>query len=104
MARGYKTGGRQKGVPNKDHAAIRDMIIGALNQVGGMDYLAERAIDSPAAFLTLVGKVLPTQLVGDPDNPVTYVIRGPSPVESTAQWLKLHAPPTIDAESNADVD
>jgi hypothetical protein len=28
----------------------------------------------------------------DPENPVTYVIRGPSPVESTQEWLRLHAP------------
>jgi hypothetical protein len=68
------------------------MVVGALNQVGGLDYLAARAIDSPAAFLTLVGKVLPLQLTGDPDHPVQFVIRGPSPVESAHEWLKVHAP------------
>jgi hypothetical protein len=84
--------GRPKGSLNRDGADIRAMVIGALDKVGGLDYLAARAIDSPAAFLTLVGKVLPLQLQGDPDHPVQFVIRGPSPVESANDWLKLHAP------------
>ena len=107
MARGYKTSGsgRTKGTPNKDTAAIRDMIIGALQQVGGMEYLARQALENPASFMTLVGKVLPTQLTSDPDHPVQFVIRGPSPVESASDWLKLHAPTVIDVETaDADVD
>jgi len=35
------------------------MILGALNEVGGMDYLAQQATANPAAFMTLLGKVLP---------------------------------------------
>jgi hypothetical protein len=101
MSRGGRRegAGRPKGVPNKDNAAIRDMIIGALNQVGGMDYLAARALDTPAAFMTLIGKVLPTQLVGDPNAPIQYVIRGPTPVESTTEWLRIYAPKTVDVET-----
>jgi hypothetical protein len=93
--------GRPKGALNGDGADIRAMVIGALDKVGGLDYLAARAIDSPAAFLTLVGKVLPLQLQGDPDHPVQFVIRGPSPVESANDWLKLHAPTgqIVEAES-----
>jgi hypothetical protein len=68
------------------------MILNALNVVGGCDYLAARALDTPAAFLTLVGKVLPLQLTGDPNNPVTYVLRAPSPVDSATEWLRQHAP------------
>jgi hypothetical protein len=68
------------------------MILGALAGVGGDAYLMRQAEENPAAFMTLVGKVLPLQLVGDPDNPVTYVVRAPSPVESASEWLRLHAP------------
>jgi len=80
---------------------VRAMILSALDQAGGVDYLAAQAQANPAAFLTLVGKVLPLQLVGDPEHPVQFVIRGPSPVESMNDWLKIHAPPklTIEAES-----
>lgn len=57
--RGQKTGGRQKGTPNKDTAELRDMILIALDRAGGVKYLEERAKDTPASFLTLIGKVLP---------------------------------------------
>jgi hypothetical protein len=35
-----------------------------------VDYLVQKAHDNPAAFLTLVGKVLPMQIAGDPNNPL----------------------------------
>jgi len=40
------------------------MILGALDKAGGLDYLAERAVDTPAAFMALVGKVLPLTIQG----------------------------------------
>jgi len=64
MAQGRKTGGRIAGTPNKVTADLRDMILGALEDAGGQAYLHARAIDTPAAFMTLVGKVLPTKLEG----------------------------------------
>lgn len=57
-----KTGGRQKGTPNKDNAAIKDMITQALNKAGGVDYLTRQADENPTAFMGLIGKVLPLQL------------------------------------------
>lgn len=62
MAVGVKTGGRVKGTPNKATAEIKSMIEGALTEVGGQKYLVQQAIDNPAAFLTLVGKILPKQV------------------------------------------
>ena len=64
-APGERRGGRQKGTPNKLNSDIKEMVLGALSDVGGREYLAARAIDTPAAFLTLVGKILPLQLVSD---------------------------------------
>jgi hypothetical protein len=40
------------------------MILTALNQAGGAEYLAKRAEDCPTAFLALVGRVLPMQVTG----------------------------------------
>ena len=54
-----KLGGRKKGTPNKTTTLIKDMIIAALDEAGGIDYLVEVAKDNPAAFCTLIGKVLP---------------------------------------------
>jgi len=51
--------GRPPGTPNKTTKALKDMILGALDSVGGESYLAEQAEANPTAFLTLIGKVLP---------------------------------------------
>jgi hypothetical protein len=58
--------GRPKGTPNKNTAAIKDMILTALSNAGGADYLEARANDprTASAFLGLVGKVLPMQVTG----------------------------------------
>jgi hypothetical protein len=57
--------GRVKGSKNKVTRELKEMILGALDQAGGMDYLAARAIDTPGPFLALVGKVLPMTVQGD---------------------------------------
>jgi hypothetical protein len=53
------------------------MILGALNDAGGQKYLLKQANKSPAAFMTLIGKVLPTQITGGgpDDQPVTISFR-----------------------------
>lgn len=56
--------GRPKGVPNKTTAALKDMILGALDNKGGVAYLEKQADENPTAFLTLVGKVLPMTVAG----------------------------------------
>lgn len=72
-----KGGGRPKGSTNKATAALKDMIMTALNEAhkdGAVAYLKDQAVKSPTAFLTLVGKVLPLQVAGDPDQPITHRI------------------------------
>lgn len=59
MAKGKKTGGRQPGSANRLTGALKDMILGALSDVGGQNYLAIQATTNPNAFLALVGRVLP---------------------------------------------
>jgi hypothetical protein len=65
-------GKTRKGVPNKATKAIKDMIEGALQDVGGQAYLAQQARENPAAFMQLIGKILPkdVNLGGQPGNPV----------------------------------
>jgi len=79
MAQGVKTGGRQKGTPNKVTALLKDAILQAAEQAGGDDgtvgYLQKQANENPASFLALLGKVLPTQIAGDADNPLIIEIR-----------------------------
>jgi hypothetical protein len=69
--------GRPKGSPNKIQAAVKEMVIQALNEAhadGGVAYLKEQASKNPTAFLSLVGKVLPLQVQGDPNAPLVHKI------------------------------
>ncbi len=65
--------GRTKGTPNKVTGEVKEMILQALAQAGGIEYLARRAEDSPAAFLALVGKVLPLQVTGEMNHTISLV-------------------------------
>ena len=60
--------GRPKGSLDKGNAALRDMILGALDDAGGREYLSRQAEEKPVAFLALIGKVLPTTLEGTGEN------------------------------------
>ena len=64
--------GKPKGAKTKVTSDIKDMILTALSNVGGAGYLEERANDprTAAAFLGLIGKVLPMTVATDPDNPL----------------------------------
>ena len=65
-----KTGGRQKGVPNKINRDLKEMILGALDKAGGIEYLVKQSKEKPVAFLALVGRVLPMTVASDPENPL----------------------------------
>lgn len=71
MALGKKTGGRQKGTPNKVTGELKTMVLTALDEAGGVAYLVKQAKQNPGPFLTLVGKVLPLTVAGDPQAPLT---------------------------------
>ena len=49
------------------------MILQALDDAGGQQYLAEQAAKNPAAFMTLLGRVLPLTLAGDASEPAISV-------------------------------
>ena len=70
MARGRKTGGRKKGTPNKFNADLRSMILAALHEAGGQDYLLKQALENSTSFNGLLGRVLPLQVQGDEDKPL----------------------------------
>lgn len=74
--KGEKKPNQGKRGPNKQTKELKEMILGALDAAGGVDYLLERATDprTASAFLTLVGKVLPMTIAGDAKNPVIHRI------------------------------
>lgn len=57
-----KKGGKKKGTPNKKTALLKEMILTALDEAGGIDYLKRQARNEPVAFLGLIGKILPKEI------------------------------------------
>lgn len=69
--------GKPKGAVNKTTKALREMILMALSEAGGVDYLVKQAkAKNPAPFMALLGKVLPMQVTGDPNAPVQIILNG----------------------------
>ena len=79
--------GRPPGAPGKFSADVKAMILGALSDVGGREYLARQANANPVAFMGLVGKVLPMQLANADEN---------KPLRITFEWAD--AGPMIEHE------
>jgi hypothetical protein len=95
---GERRGGRQKGTPNKVDGDIKHMVLAALAGVGGEQYLMRQADENPTAFLTLVGKVLPLQITGDPERPVAIEFTwAPAAATAAVSHETKDAPPVIDA-------
>ena len=69
--------GRPKGSVNKTTALLKDAILLAAEEAGGKEglvgYLRTQATMNPGPFMTLLGKVLPTQVVGDEENPLLVI-------------------------------
>jgi hypothetical protein len=68
MALGRKTGGRQKGTPNKLTGNLKEQILEAASRAGNGDiaaYLEAQAKANPGPFMALLGKVLPMQVTGE---------------------------------------
>lgn len=66
---------RPPGVPNKINAILKDMILQALDDAGGVSYLVEQARENPGPFLALLGKVLPMQVTGANGGPITITVQ-----------------------------
>lgn len=77
MARGGKRegAGRPKGSLDQNNKLLREMVLDALDQKGGADYLAKQADENPAAFMSLLGRILPLQVTGEGGGPVETVTK-----------------------------
>lgn len=70
----HLTGGSRKGIPNKSTKELKEAIRQALEIAGGVHYLARQAEENPAAFMTLVGKILPKEITGEGGGPLKMVL------------------------------
>lgn len=75
---GYKRpqpkGGSRKGIPNRIAAELKDMVLQALDNAGGVEYLTRQAAENPAAFLSLVKAVMPKNIRADVNEDRTLTV------------------------------
>jgi len=75
FAQGHpKMGGRKKGTPNKTTASVREAILAAFDEVGGVEWLVGLARREPAAFTRLLAKMVPQALTVQDERPVVIVV------------------------------
>ena len=78
--------GRPKGSLNKLTMQVKECILQAFHELGGVDYLVDVGRKEPRAFLVLLGKILPTEGRADLNstgviNVVTGIERAPNEAE-----------------------
>lgn len=66
--------GRPIGAKNKLPVILKDMILEALSDSGGVGYLVRQAEENPGPFLQLVGKILPMQVTGADGKALTIKV------------------------------
>jgi hypothetical protein len=54
--------GRPKGSANKNTLIIRDAVLDAFLELGGVEWLIEQANKNPTAFISLLAKILPSNI------------------------------------------
>lgn len=54
--------GRPAGSPNRINAGVKAMILGALDDLGGQTWLVAQAKADPRAFMSLLGRILPSEI------------------------------------------
>lgn len=76
MAKGKKTGGRKAGTPNKQTKAVKQCIINAFEDIGGVQNLAKWATENQTDFYTKMWvKVMPTEITGEDGGDIQITVK-----------------------------
>lgn len=81
MNQGNRGKGRRRGVPNKFTAELREVILQALEEAGGVDYLVRVSRDNPAVFCALLGRLLPLEARLSAATPAELIVTWKEPSE-----------------------
>lgn len=73
--RGNAGKGRPKGSQNKSTVKVKEAFEAAFEQLGGVEALVQWGKKERSEFYKLYAKLLPVQITGDKDNPVTVVTK-----------------------------
>ncbi len=75
-----KIAGREKGTPNKVSATAKENIIAVFTRLGSTAAMARWAKRHPTDFYRIYARLLPTEIEGTLNVPVTYVFDDPTQV------------------------
>lgn len=90
MAKGQKTGGRQKGTPNRVTATAKEAMQLAFEGLGGVDALTAWARKNQTDFYKLYARLIPIQQeVSGPEGEPVEIRQLPA----TDEWLKQFVVP-----------
>lgn len=78
--------GRPKGSTGHIGKQIAEMVSTALKDAGGADYLRRQADENPAAFMTLVGRLMPKDI-----NIASQEDENGNPKSLLVEFIKSHA-------------
>lgn len=82
--------GRKRGSKNRIPASVKEMLLQSLRNIGGVEYLERQAVENPAAFMALLGKLIPSELRADVDIEATAYSGGivaiPQPFKTVEEW------------------
>ena len=67
--------GRPKGSKNRFTREVKEALLNAFNAVGGEAWLAQLARKDRRSFAALLGKLIPTQLTGKDDGPISVQVQ-----------------------------
>lgn len=73
--RGNAGKGRPKGSRNKSTVKVKEAFEAAFDELGGVASLVEWGMKERSEFYKLYAKLLPVQVTGDKDNPLTVVTK-----------------------------
>lgn len=99
--------GRPPATPNTITRDLRAAIIGAFEAKGGQAYLERIADEDPRVFCSLLAKLVPTVLEGNPEAPVTIEMlarEALSKVASTCGLPRDHERRTAEAAGQNDTE
>src|SRR5882757_7326051 len=82
--------GRPKGTLNHFSADLRDMILRALHEKGGVKYLVEQAEANPKTFMALLSRVVPLSIKQEYPIPTDEELKIMTPIDMM-RWCMRYA-------------
>jgi len=77
--KGKKTGGRQKGTPNKVTKVFREAVLMAYDAIGGDSTFAEWARNNQTEFYKIAARLIPQDVAVSGELEHSYVVEMPVP-------------------------